>query len=274
MRIPRVPHRWLVSPAEAVAIQRRLASRVRSVAPRRPLRLVAGVDAAFSADGARCIAAVVLWDSGAERVVEQRTAVRAVRFPYVPGLLSFREAPAVIAALRKLQVTPDVILCDAHGLAHPRRFGLACHVGLLTGRPTVGCAKSVLVGSFGALASRRGSRAGLVHEGQVVGVALRTRDGVKPVFVSVGHRIDLASAVRVVLACAGRYRLPEPTRLADQSVRAARRHSPFIRRSRAPASSSAASVGRLRGPGTRPRPSETPRSPGRDRRRGGAKRDG
>lgn len=182
------------------------------------VRFVAGVDAAFSRDGTRCVAAAVLWDADAHEVAEERVAERRLRFPYVPGLLSFREAPAVLAALRKLRRAPDAIVCDAHGLAHPRRFGLACHVGVLCDIPTVGCAKSRLVGEHGEPAALRGSRRAVRDGGETVGSVLRTRDGVRPVYVSVGHRIDLTSAERLVLRCTTGYRLPEPTRLADGVV--------------------------------------------------------
>jgi len=223
VEIPRPPHRWSLSPREAIAVQRRLAASV-SVEPlrRRPQR-VAGVDAAFSRDGGRCIGGVVLWDLKSGAVVEQHVAFRKLAFPYVPGLLSFREAPALLAALRKLRRAPDALLCDGHGLAHPRRFGIACHLGVLADLPAVGCAKSRLIGSHRDPATRRGSRQPLRDGGEDIGAVLRTRSGVKPVFVSVGHRCDLASAERLVLACAAGYRLPEPTRLADQLVAAAKR---------------------------------------------------
>lgn len=218
MKIPRAPHRWAVTPKQAIAIQRHLASRVKHSRPRGRIRLVAGVDAAFSIDGKRCIAGVVLWDIGECEVLEERVAVREVRFPYVPGLLSFREAPVVIAVLRKLRAEPDAIMCDGHGVAHPRRFGLASHVGIICRRPTIGCAKSRLVGAYGALGTKRGGQAALSHDGVTIGTVLRTQGGVNPVFVSVGHKIDLRTAERTVLECAVRYRLPEPTRLADHLV--------------------------------------------------------
>jgi deoxyribonuclease V len=221
VRIPRTPHRWSLSPRQAAALQRRLAERV-VVAPLARLpRLVVGLDAAFA--GGACIAGAVLFDLRARRVVEQRVAVRALRFPYVPGLLSFREAPALLAALRRLRGEPGLLLCDGHGLAHPRRFGIACHVGVLTGLPAVGCAKSRLVGEHAEPAPRRGARAPLVDAGRVIGSALRTQAGSRPLFVSVGHRIDLRSAERVVLACAIGHRLAEPVRLADRLVAAAAR---------------------------------------------------
>lgn len=178
--------------------------------------LVAGSDCAISRDERSCVAAVVTYSLSQREVVEQQVAWSPLRFPYIPGLLSFREAPAVLAALRKLHGVPDVLLCDAHGLAHPRRFGLASHVGVITGLPTVGCAKTRLVGRHEEPGMRRGCRRALIHRGQRVGTVLRTRDGVKPLFVSVGHGIDLPSAERVVLACSKRYRLPEPQRFAHQ----------------------------------------------------------
>ncbi len=223
MRIAPAPHPWAVSPKRAVAIQRQLAGRVRQTPPRSPIRLVAGVDLAFSRDGARCIAGVVVWDLDRGEVVEECLAVRRLRFPYVPGLLSFREGPAILAALRRLRCAPDALVCDGHGLAHPRRFGIACHIGVICERPSVGCAKSRLVGEHAEPAARRGSRCPLMHRGERIGTLLRTRDGVKPVFVSVGHRIDLASCERLVLRCGAGRRLPEPTRRADRLVAAAKR---------------------------------------------------
>lgn len=223
MRIPAAPHRWDVSPKRAVAIQRELAERVRLVGPGRPLDKIAGVDVAFTPDRGTCIAAAVLWDARSHEVLEEQVATRPLRFPYVPGLLSFREAPAVLAALRRLETVPDALICDGQGFAHPRRFGLACHVGLIVGLPTVGCGKSRLCGEHREPGRRRGSRAPLTHAGEVVGSVLRTRDGVKPVYVSAGHLVDLATAVRLILDCAVRYRLPEPTRLADRKVASVKR---------------------------------------------------
>jgi deoxyribonuclease V len=223
MKIPRPPHRWDVSPPRAIEIQRSLAGRIRRVKPTEPLRRIAGIDVAFTRDGRTCLAAAVVWDAGKRQVVEQRIAARPLSFPYVPGLLSFREAPAVLAALRKLTTTPDALMCDGQGFAHPRRFGLACHVGLIVDLPNIGCAKSRLCGEHRLPGRRRGSKAPLRHEGEVIGTVLRTRDGVRPVYVSIGHRVDLATAERLVLACAVRYRLPEPTRRADRLVAAVKR---------------------------------------------------
>lgn len=181
------------------------------------------MDAAFSRDGQCCIAGVVLWEVGEQAVAEQHIAMRWLTFPYIPGLLSFREAPAVIAALRKLHTHPDVLLYDGNGFAHPRRFGSACHIGVLANLPTIGCAKSRLIGSHAEPSRKRGSSTSLVDNGQVIGSVLRTQDGVRPVYVSIGHRMDLLTAERIVLQCAPQYRLPEPLRLADQLARRERR---------------------------------------------------
>lgn len=218
MKLPKAPHGWNLTPRAAIALQRELAARVEVAPFAAPIRTVAGLDAAFTRDGERCIGGVVLWDVAARAVVEAHVATRELRFPYVPGLLSFREAPVLLAALAKLRVIPDALMCDGHGFAHPRRFGIACHVGILTGIPTVGCAKSRLVGTHRDPGRRRGARTRLRDRGEVIGSVLRTRDDTRPVYVSVGHRIDQASAEHLVLRCAIGYRLPEPTRLADRLV--------------------------------------------------------
>ena len=212
-------HPWPTSIQEARDLQERLASQVvhRNEAPDEP-RYVAGIDVSGKGADApvRAAAVVLRWDDMA--VVEVRTAAATPSFPYVPGLLAFREAPAVLDVLERLDTTPDLILADGQGLAHPRRFGLACHVGLLAGVPTIGCAKSLLVGRYSGLSPEQGSSADLVHRNEVVGAAVRTRSGVSPVFVSVGHRVDLAAAVRLTLACCRGYRVPEPTRTAHRAA--------------------------------------------------------
>jgi deoxyribonuclease V len=223
MKLPRLLHSWRLTPARAIALQRRLAARVQVGPPGRALRRVAGLDAAFSPDGRLCLAAVVVWDRAERRVVETVTAARPVHFPYVPGLLSFREAPALLAALRKLRQAPDVLLCDGQGLAHPRRFGIACHLGVLCELPAVGCAKSRLVGEHAPPPDAPGGRADLVVDGEVLGAVVRTRAGGRPVYVSVGHRMDLEAAVVLVLDCVQGHRLPEPTHLADRRVAALKR---------------------------------------------------
>lgn len=223
MKIPRAPHSWRLAPKQAVAVQRRLAGRVSRVARCHSVGLVAGVDCAFSRDGALCLAAAVCWDVAAGEVVEERVALRPLVFPYVPGLLSFREAPAILAALRALRTSPDALMVDGHGLAHPRRFGIASHVGVLCDLPCVGVAKSRLVGVHGEPAERRGSRRALTDRGERIGTVLRTREGVKPLYVSIGHAVDLPTACRWVLRTGAGFRLPEPTRRADRAVARAKR---------------------------------------------------
>jgi deoxyribonuclease V len=218
MRLPPLPNRWNVTPKRAIAIQKMLADRVRIEPLAVPVRLVAGADVTYATAKEACIAGIVVWDIERREVIETVVARRRSEFPYVPGLLSFREVPVVLAAVRRLKNTPDVFMLDAQGFAHPRRFGLACHFGVCVDRPSIGCAKSRLCGDHEGPASRRGARAPLMLDGEAIGTVLRTRDGVKCVYVSIGHRVTLDDAVRVVLACSGGYRLPEPTRLAHQLV--------------------------------------------------------
>jgi deoxyribonuclease V len=202
---------------EAEALQKRLAGLVREEATPGMVRLVAGVDASYDPGGRHTHAAVVLWERESGKVVETATATVATRFPYVPGFLAWRELPAILAAFAGLDRRPDLVLVDGHGRAHPRRCGLSCLVGLALDLPTAGCAKSPLVGVFSGLAADRGSRAHLVDRGEVIGMALRTRAAVRPVYVSVGHRVTLAGACACVLA-ASRFRIPEPLRLAHAAV--------------------------------------------------------
>jgi deoxyribonuclease V len=224
MKLPRVPHRWDVTPRRAIQIQRELASLVRQAPlPARP-RFFAGTDMAFSSDGKRCLAGAVVWDRESETIVERQLAVRPVRFPYVPGLLSFREAPAVLAALRKLRDKPDVLMVDGQGLAHPRRMGLACHLGVVANIPTIGCAKSRLCGTHQEPRGLRGCWSLLTDAGEIVGAVVRTRTGVRCVYVSVGHMVTIEQAISLVLECSTHYRLPEPTRLAHHLVTSHRRH--------------------------------------------------
>jgi deoxyribonuclease V len=218
LKIRRTLHRWNVTPKRAVTIQRELAGRIIRRGRIRNIRLVAGVDLAFSRTGDEGIAGVVVWDLRERAVVEQHVIRRPVRFPYVPGLLSFREAPAILAALRKLRCEPDAFIFDGQGYAHPRRFGLACHVGLVIDRPSVGCAKSLLVGTCKTPDGSRGSTARIEHHAECIGMAVRTRDSVRPVYVSVGHRLSLDAAVAITLSVCNGLRIPEPTRLADRLV--------------------------------------------------------
>jgi deoxyribonuclease V len=212
-------HSWNVSIERAKSLQMELRERVRfRPLPRSRVRFVAGADIAVDRAGESLIAAVVVVDFRSLEVVETRVVSRRLVFPYVPGYLSFREAPAVIACLRRVRAPVDVLLCDGQGIAHPRRFGLASHVGLWAGIPTIGCAKSRLVGEFVEPGRRRGSFSSLLYEGERVGSVLRTRDGVKPLFISPGHLIDHAGSIRITLACCTRYRLPEPSRRAHMAA--------------------------------------------------------
>jgi deoxyribonuclease V len=180
------------------------------------VRRVAGIDVGFEQDGAISRAAVAVLDFPELRLVESAVARLPTSFPYVPGLLSFRETPAVLEALGRLSERPDLLLCDGQGYAHPRRFGLACHLGVLTGLPSIGVAKSRLIGTHGALPEEKGAWIPLRDGDETVGAVLRTRDGVAPLYVSIGHRVSLPTAIRWVLACTTRYRLPETTRQAHR----------------------------------------------------------
>ena len=191
----------------------------RVVAPIDPLpRFVAGADCAYSSDGAEVFAAAVVYDREQERIVEVAGERRAVEAPYIPTYLSFREAPAVTAAIGKLRHAFGAVLFDGQGVAHPRRCGLAVHVGVTLDVPSVGVAKSRLIGTHDEPGDARSDAAELTHDGEAVGVVLRTRPGVRPLYVSVGHRADVPTATALVLACLTKYRLPEPTRQADIEV--------------------------------------------------------
>jgi deoxyribonuclease V len=226
MKLPSLPRRWRVTPQQAIRIQKNLLDHVRLEPLPADTNLVAGVDAAVSADGRWILAGIVVWDLRLGQVGETCLAKRQAHFPYIPGLLSFREVPAVLAAAKKLRTVPDVFLFDGQGLAHPRRFGLASHAGVLLDRPSVGCAKSRLFGQHDQPGQKRGSSRPLIdpNDGTVIGAVLRTRDRVKCVYVSVGHRVRLDDAVRLVLRCNSGYRIPQPLRLAHQLVTAQRRH--------------------------------------------------
>lgn len=180
---------------------------------------VAGVDASHK-NNLAC-AAVVVFDFPSLEPIEQSIVDFQLSFPYIPGLLSFREAPGMLKAIERLTQLPDVLIVDGHGQAHPRRFGLACHLGVLLDLPTIGCAKSILVGRLAPLGLKSGSTAALSLEKEVLGIGLRTRTNVKPVYLSIGHRMDLISAQQIILACSRGYRLPEPIRLAHHLAKSA-----------------------------------------------------
>ncbi len=216
-------HDWDVSTQEAIQIQHRLASSVREEPLTSPPLTIAGVDVSFRRRGykdyaAQCgIAVLSLPDL---ELVDYAQWEGDVTFPYVPGLLSFREIPAVLETLERVVVRPDVFMTDGQGLAHPRRFGLACHLGVALDMPSMGAAKKKLVGEFAEPGIKRGSHEPLTHKGELVGAAVRTRAATKPIFVSIGHRITLQEAIDLTLLCAPRFKIPEPTRMAHHFSRA------------------------------------------------------
>jgi len=207
-------HGWDLTPAEAVAIQQGLRARVVTSAEPGPVRTVAGLD--VSTAGQRAHAAVVVLSYPDQQPLEAVEADLALAFPYVPGLLAFREGPAIVAALELLETEPDLLLFDGHGLAHPRRIGLASHIGVIVDRPSIGCAKSLLCGQHGQVGLSEGAQSEIWDQDEVIGAAVRTREGTQPIYVSIGHKVDLASAVSYVLNCTRGYRLPEPIRWAHR----------------------------------------------------------
>ena len=213
-------HRWDMTYREAVAIQEELRGRLilRDDGLADPLRTVAGADISYDRGSDLFFAAVVLMSYPELTHLEEATFSSRVSFPYIPGLLTFREGPPLITAFTKLNQSPDFLLFDGQGIAHPRGIGLAAHLGLILDRPAIGCAKSRLVGTHAPVGEKRGDWTGLVHQDRQVGAVLRTRDQIKPVFVSQGHRISLKRAITLVLACCRGYRIPEPTRRAHLAV--------------------------------------------------------
>lgn len=209
-------HRWDLTPREAMALQRELAPRVIREDRLGDVRCVAGVDVGFEEGGRLTRAAVVVLDFPALTIRERMVARVPTGFPYVPGLLSFREVPAVLEAFARLESTPDLVLCDGQGYAHPRRFGIACHLGVLLDVPTIGAAKSRLLGEHPEVPPERGAWVPLTDQGEVIGAVLRTRARTRPLYVSAGHRVSLETAIHWTLACTPRYRLPETTRAAHR----------------------------------------------------------
>jgi deoxyribonuclease V len=216
-------HSWDLTPTEAVALQRELAAQVDTRTPLTRFELIAGADVSYDRFSNIVYAGVVVLRTEDMAVVERQGAVVEAKFPYVPGLLSFRETPALLEAFAKVHAEPDAIVLDGHGYSHPRRCGFASHIGLWLDRPCIGCAKTRLTGTYKMPGRKAGSVAPLRDRDEVIGTVVRTKDGVKPVFVSVGHKIDLRSAVEAVLATCRGYRLPEPTRQAHLHVNVLRR---------------------------------------------------
>lgn len=214
----KLTHKWDISCEEARRLQEELRSRIILTPPKRRFRFIGGADVSYEKHGDKFHAGIVVWDMERKEVIDKASASKRVSFPYVPGLLSFREAPVLLDAFSKLRTSVDVLIVDGQGIAHPRRFGLAAHVSLLLDIPGVGCAKSKLVGEHEPVGANRGSRSDLILDGDCVGAVLRTRDNVKPLYISPGHKMSVDCAVEIVLNCAVKYRLPEPTRLAHQYV--------------------------------------------------------
>ncbi|MEH2402959.1 MAG: deoxyribonuclease V [Nostoc sp.] len=210
-------HAWPSTLEEAIVIQEKLRDQVITEDQlQERIQYVAGVDMGFEADGTISRAAVAVLSFPDLQVIETSLAHRPTSFPYIPGFLSFREIPAVLDALEKIKTTPDMILCDGQGIAHPRRLGIASHLGLLIDMPTIGVAKSRLIGKHEELAETKGSTQALIYNGETIGAVLRSRTGVKPLYISSGHRISLPTAIDYVLRCTPKYRLPETTRIADK----------------------------------------------------------
>jgi len=216
-------HDWDVTPREAIELQKSLRKMVKVAPLRKKIETVAGADISFNKFEPTVYAGIVVLRLPSLEVIEEVGVVSETKFPYVPGLLSFRETPSVLEAWEKLETEPDAVMFDGQGIAHPRRVGIASHVGLIIERPTLGCAKSVLVGKYEEPDDERGSWTELVDKGEVVGAAVRTKTRVAPIYVSPGHLIDLRGAIDLTLACDGGYRQPEPTRRAHLLVNALRR---------------------------------------------------
>jgi len=219
----RLETRWNLTPRAAMRLQESLRELVELQDRFGDIRYVAGADMAFDPETEVAFAGVIVYRFPGLEEVERRMARRKLRFPYVPGLLSFRESPVLLAAFARLRTEPDLILIDGHGRAHPRRFGIACHIGILFDKPTIGCAKSRLVGEHQEPGAVAGSTSPLMLESERIGEVLRTRDHVRPIYVTTGHRVSLDSAVGLVRQCVDGFRIPKPTREADHYVRDLRR---------------------------------------------------
>lgn len=216
-------HDWTVTPTEAVALQQQLRHQIRIEPLTKPVETIAGCDISFNKFEETVYAGIVVLELATLQVIEEAGVISSATFPYIPGLLSFREIPSLLEAWAKLKTEPDVVMFDGQGIAHPRRIGIASHGGLFLDRPTFGCAKSVLVGKYDEPAPERGAWSPMKHYGETIGAALRTKNKVNPVYVSPGHRIDFQTAIDLTLRCDGGYRIPEPTRRAHNLVNALRR---------------------------------------------------
>jgi deoxyribonuclease V len=209
-------HDWVLTVEEATEIQQQLRQEVITIDQLGAVQYVAGVDVGFEAEGSITRAAIAVLSFPDLQLQEQTLARRPTEFPYVPGYLSFREVPAVLDALEKVKIIPDLLLCDGQGIAHPRRFGIASHLGLIVDIPAIGVGKSLLVGKHDAVPDERGCWVPLIHKGETIGVVLRTRPRTKPLYISIGHKVSLPTAIDYVMRCTTKYRLPETTRFAHK----------------------------------------------------------
>ncbi|WP_047153277.1 deoxyribonuclease V [Aneurinibacillus tyrosinisolvens] len=215
----KISHDWTINEHEALKLQSALSNKVITQDKFNEIKYVAGVDVAYDEKNNVLVAGVAVLEANSLQEIENTVVKDVVHFPYIPGLFSFRELPPITKALEALKTTPDLIVCDGQGLAHPRRFGLACHLGVLFDVPTIGCGKTKLIGEADAPGEKRGDFSFLLDQGETIGMVLRTQDRVKPVYISIGHRISLELARHWILKLSPSYRLPETTRKADQLVR-------------------------------------------------------
>ncbi len=216
-------HSWDVTPEEAIKIQNELRGLVKVESLKKEIRYIAGADISFDKGSNIVYAGIIILKFPELEEIDRSLVITEVNFPYIPGLLSFRESPALIKAWEKIKVEPDVVVIDGQGIAHPRRFGIASHFGVLVDKPTIGCAKSLLVGKYDEPGEKAGSYSYLYDSGEIIGAVLRTRDNVQPVFVSVGHKITLEESIKIILQNVRGFRIPEPTRQAHNLVNALRR---------------------------------------------------
>lgn len=215
---PIIQHPWNINEQEAINLQRQLAQQVKKEDQLTDVYYIAGVDVAYHAESDLLVAGVVILDANSLQVVESVVIQDTVEFPYIPGLFSFRELPPLVRAFKELKTTPQLVVCDGQGIAHPRRFGLASHLGVLFDIPTIGCGKTRLLGEYEEPAHERGAYSPLIDQGEIIGGVLRTQPNIKPIFVSIGHGISLPTACTWITKLSPKYRLPETTRQADQLV--------------------------------------------------------
>ena len=221
------PHSWNLSVKQARELQKKLAQKIQIRTMPRQIKTVAGCDVAYNKESEQLIAGMVILRFPDLTIIDEITVSEPITFPYIPGYLSFREAPAILNLIKSYHRSIDLFLFDGHGIAHPRGLGIAAHIGVLINKPSIGCAKKRLIGTFEVPGEQKGSQTELYYEGRVVGRVVRTKDRVKPIFISIGHAVNLGESVDFVLNCCLKYRLPEPTRLADVAVARAKSVSNF-----------------------------------------------